>query len=626
MNQIKVMAVVALGVALHSHGSHALARLEHTAPPDDSGRAIVWDREECLEFYAPSAPAGSCNVPGATVMHNACWLDWTAPAPAAYGHVVIEPIVPFHFIAAAYRSTPGGLTEIACDQSDSRAVLDFSLAEGGHILIQIGVYGLVDGGECVRIQLGTDLANESCGSARDVAPYLWSALPSFQHASPGAPPGLCNTPGVTLMQSDVWYRWSTPESLTAIISGPPLVQVWQGDCNALVPIACGRPGPYGSITFDAVAGAEYLIQAGTLGTAPGTSASSIRGQLGVASDTCPNMRIITANERTPINLAAATPSPTDPVIPCLNSAQVAPATAWYSFVARASTAKISVTRQDGQTPASVALARVVGECGQTTTVSCDTGSGLGGAPKLTLLGLTQGEQVRLIVAVSGEEARTSYDFWVESPIGCARCPSGGVWENEICGTQTNNGCAATPQWFGSIACGSTVCGKLPIPLTAAERTIPRDYDEWEFVIDTPSRVQWCAASQSPCALGIARNGCGGNSFRSATTDCNTHCVTWDLPPGAYIVYLVGNYLTSATCERLGDYWAKLTVSQLCPGDLDDDLRVGTSDLTALLLRYGSPVDSCSRYDLARDGLINSADLVLLLLSYGRTCPAFSPES
>ncbi len=41
--------------------------------------------------------------------------------------------------------------------------------------------------------------------------------------------------------------------------------------------------------------------------------------------------------------------------------------------------------------------------------------------------------------------------------GCP-CPAGGIDEGEACGADTNGGCNATPNAFGSIACGDTICG------------------------------------------------------------------------------------------------------------------------------------------------------------------------
>jgi T5SS/PEP-CTERM-associated repeat protein len=58
----------------------------------------------------------------------------------------------------------------------------------------------------------------------------------------------------------------------------------------------------------------------------------------------------------------------------------------------------------------------------------------------------------------------------------------------------------------------------------------------------------------------------------------------------------------------------------CPGDLNGDNVVNTTDLVAFLGRFGSTVPAYTLGDLNGDGQVNTTDLVAFLGRFGRTCP------
>jgi T5SS/PEP-CTERM-associated repeat protein len=58
----------------------------------------------------------------------------------------------------------------------------------------------------------------------------------------------------------------------------------------------------------------------------------------------------------------------------------------------------------------------------------------------------------------------------------------------------------------------------------------------------------------------------------------------------------------------------------CPGDLNGDNVVNTTDLVAFLGRFGTTVPPYTLGDLNGDGQVNTTDLVAFLGRFGRTCP------
>lgn len=61
----------------------------------------------------------------------------------------------------------------------------------------------------------------------------------------------------------------------------------------------------------------------------------------------------------------------------------------------------------------------------------------------------------------------------------------------------------------------------------------------------------------------------------------------------------------------------------CPGDINGDRVINTTDLTLLLLRFGetaAPGSPAAAADLNADGVVNTSDLVLFLSRFGNACP------
>ncbi len=68
----------------------------------------------------------------------------------------------------------------------------------------------------------------------------------------------------------------------------------------------------------------------------------------------------------------------------------------------------------------------------------------------------------------------------------------------------------------------------------------------------------------------------------------------------------------------GGFWAAPPAS--CPGDLNSDGVVNTSDLVIFLGAFGLAVPPGTPTDLTGDGTVNTADLVVFLGRFGQACP------
>lgn len=58
----------------------------------------------------------------------------------------------------------------------------------------------------------------------------------------------------------------------------------------------------------------------------------------------------------------------------------------------------------------------------------------------------------------------------------------------------------------------------------------------------------------------------------------------------------------------------------CPGDINGDRTVNTSDLLVMLGSFGQSVAPGTSGDLNSDGVVNTLDLTALLGAFGSTCP------
>ncbi len=67
-------------------------------------------------------------------------------------------------------------------------------------------------------------------------------------------------------------------------------------------------------------------------------------------------------------------------------------------------------------------------------------------------------------------------------------------------------------------------------------------------------------------------------------------------------------------------YAQYIRSYRCPGDVNLDQTVNTSDLLVLLANFGQPVRPGTGGDVNNDGVVNTLDLTVMIGAFGQACP------
>ncbi len=163
------------------------------------------------------------------------------------------------------------------------------------------------------------------------------------------------------------------------------------------------------------------------------------------------------------------------------------------------------------------------------------------------------------------------------PRGCPfECVSGDLIEGEpLCADGSvdsfNGGCNSTPNVFGTIDCGQSVCGTYGTFLSPGGANF-RDTDWYHFTLPQAATVTWSAVGEARTRVFILQGTCPASSLSTIAADaCTPATVTIpNLAAGTYSAWVGTDVFTGIPCGSR--YRATLTITPCCvgptqPGDI-----------------------------------------------------------
>lgn len=217
------------------------------------------------------------------------WYRFTSPVTASISGTIYDYSVDDDSMLQIFREVDGELESVTCADSADRFTFNFQAKAGEEFLFQIGES--YDASEYAEAVIYTSLApatpNQSPATARKLSvPSSTTQANTWTDYDFDEPIG-CK-PGDSALTRDVWYR------ITAPADGPITVDASASDfevtfavysaSDLTTPIACPDTGFYidgyhglesARVTFPALAGQTFLVQAGAFYSATGLIALEI---------------------------------------------------------------------------------------------------------------------------------------------------------------------------------------------------------------------------------------------------------------------------------------------------------------------------------------------------------------
>ncbi|MEM9382362.1 MAG: hypothetical protein AAGB93_20585, partial [Planctomycetota bacterium] len=235
------------------------------------------------------APAWACGGSSSAALD--LWYTFT---PLADGSVTVDTEGSTGDTRlSVYEGTCGGLALIECNDDGGTGLLSsitFAGVGGTTYFARVAGFGddVIDMG-FMNASFQDTLANDDCANATPVG--LGTTSYSNVGATDSGVDMSCVTNGEV---SDVWFSFTAANScpITIDFSGSSFdtgAAAYEGDCGSLVEVNCNDDGGAGLtsfLSFDAVAGTTYLIQAGGFNGAQGAGTFEIVENVGIGVDIC----------------------------------------------------------------------------------------------------------------------------------------------------------------------------------------------------------------------------------------------------------------------------------------------------------------------------------------------------
>jgi hypothetical protein len=244
---------------------------------DDCGSAIAISGAGPFNFDTTTATtstqqSGACNNAGQDI-----WYDWTAGSTGVATVALCNST--FDTVVAVYAGAgcpSAGTNWCNDDNCGVQSQIAFPCVAGGVYSIQVGGYTIAAGQGSFTVNVGPQLPNDSCSTPTAIAgngtfPFdNVTATTGFE----GQTENLCLAFGLTTVENDVWFAWTSPASGTATLTLCNLGGGMDSKIAVYAGSSCPTPGSalacnddtcaYESeVTFPATAGSTYMLQIGT---------------------------------------------------------------------------------------------------------------------------------------------------------------------------------------------------------------------------------------------------------------------------------------------------------------------------------------------------------------------------
>ncbi len=192
-----------------------------------------------------------------------------------------------------------------------------------------------------------------------------------------------------------------------------------------------------------------------------------------------------------------------------------------------------------------------GDCSGTEYAYNDDACGTRSA--LYDLSVTAGNTYYIVVDGYGSSSYGAYEINVMIHEDCdVECPTGATAEGEgDCYDDyddvTNGGCNSSPEVFGSISNGETICGTSGAFLYGSSNY--RDTDWFLYEPTQPETLKVWSVAEFPLLLGVVDGLCGSAAFVSSTTadECDTASIEVLVQPGSYAIFVAPSVFEGYDC-------------------------------------------------------------------------------
>ncbi|MHC4989828.1 MAG: hypothetical protein ACYTGC_02515, partial [Planctomycetota bacterium] len=236
-----------------------------------------------------------CEFFGEDQTNNDVWFCWTAEDDGntrieTCGQTALDTKIVVYGSCDPANCPPGDDLVVTCNDDDCglQSGVDFDAVAGESYLVRVGSFsptGFGSGTFSVQGPGGGTGGADACAEAESISGEGVFAFDNSNATTDGPPNDLCLAFGSDQVESDVWFCWTAPcDALVRIetcgqTSVDTKMAVYDG-CSCDDPTGGSQLGPIldcnddscglqSTVSFDAVAGGEYLIRIGTFPSAPG---------------------------------------------------------------------------------------------------------------------------------------------------------------------------------------------------------------------------------------------------------------------------------------------------------------------------------------------------------------------